>query len=164
MQEAMMTFYRLVWQFDLNASEDTVTNLHVERTSTIGAMMNLVDALEKLHKIATFGASFCRYVQDDLKKNNLELARQDSEKLQEIDNLIEKMGSEVPAVAPLCNYYSVSQYQNRNPNPIKVAELAQLTYERLQVQISIILDLVQEMVTKNKSEEVTPRSPEVEIR
>lgn len=162
LQECLLTFYRLIWQFDLNGSEDTVGDIAISRTSTISGMINLVDALERLHKIANFGATYARYVKDDLRKNDLALARQDSEKLQEIDNLISAIATEIPALAPLCNFYAVSQYQNRDSDPLKVSEFARLAYERLQVQITIVLDLVQELVSRTNQPISRSERPEAE--
>lgn len=165
LQECLIAIYRLIWQFDLNHSEDTMTEVIVSKLESINALPKLVTSLEKLHKLAKFGSHYAGFVLDDLNKNDIKQAKMDSDRLQEIDNLIYTLAREIEALAPISNFYDISQSQIRNTDPIAVAEKAKLSYERIQVHVNLVLDLIQEIVNRSKAYRDEPAiSVETEIQ
>ncbi len=149
LQESLISIYRLIWQFDLNHSEDTMTEVMLFKKQTIDALPNLVSSLEKLYKLAKFGSNYSKFVLEDLHKSDIEQAKLDSDRLQEIDNLIHTLAQEIAAVAPICNFYHTSQAQIHDTDPIIVAEKANFAYNRIKLHVNLVLDLVQEIIAKN---------------
>lgn len=152
LQECLMSIYRLIWQFDLNHSEDTMTEVTLFKKQTLEALPNLAASLEKLYKLAKFGSNYSKFVLEDLHKSDIEQAKLDSDRLQEIDNLIHTLAQEIEAVAPICNFYHISQAQIRDTDPIIVAEKANLAYDRIQLHVNLVLDLVHETISKSNVE------------
>ena len=160
LQECLLSFYRLIWQLELNHSHDLLTSIELKRQESLDGMTRLVDVLERVHKLASFGISYSRYAKADLQQNNLELAKQDSNRLQDIDNILASTAKNFPAVAPICNFYHVHQFQIREENPELTAALTQISYERIQIQVSAILELISSLIISKKKEKEKRLSPE----
>ena len=59
------------------------------------------------------------------------------------------LAQEIEAVAPICNFYHISQAQINDSDPKIVAEKANLAYDRIQLHVNLVLDLVQEIIAKS---------------
>lgn len=139
--DVMETFYRLLWEHSLNARTLTSEALDILHQDCIPTITSLLSPLEKLFELSRFGQNYSLLVKSALATGNIELAQVESAKVQEVEELIFRLGESFPALSPLCRFHS--QCQNFIPelDPVSLAEEMSDIFADLQSRVLVVLDL-----------------------
>ncbi len=150
-QGVLFSIYRLVWQYCIHDSNDTIYPVAVKKESTQHALINLLDPIKKLYQAASFGIDYTKKTSVALKYNDLKMAENYSSKLQEVDDLIESLSQKFRPLQPICNFYRTHQFYNKKVDLMEQVNASLNAYETIRKQSLIIEDLIQN-VTRKKDE------------
>ncbi len=161
-EECLRAFYKLLWTHEIENKNETIFGLDLFHESTIHSLTKLLKPLEQLYELSTFGQKYCAYVKKDLVSKNYELTKQHTDKLLEIDNLIDWMADNHQEIIPVINYHEVSMTQVKAKDPFAVAVETTNKYLKLQEHVVILLELVQSVFKKIQSIEESINTKEAE--
>lgn len=139
--DVIQTFYRLLWEHSLNQRTITTQDLQIMHQDTLPALCQLLKPLEKLYELANFGCTYSNFIRDSLLHGNLERAKVESKRLEEVEGLIQSVGSTYSALKLLCVFHNRLQDLLTDENPIELAaEMAQV-FTELKSRVLVFLDL-----------------------
>ncbi len=150
--DTMQAFYRLLWEMSLSARSLETQELEVLHQDTIPALCELLKPLEQLYELARFGVMYCEQITQSLSQGVLPQAKQSSERLQEVDDLIRSIGSAYGGLEAICEYHLLRQRYISEDNPILLASLMKQSYSDLQSRVLVLLDLKRSLFHTNLRE------------
>lgn len=150
--DAMQVFYRLLWEMSLSGRSIDSNELEILHQDTIPALCELLKPLEQIYELGRFGATYCDEIAKSLSQGNLDRAKQDSERLQEVDDLIRSIGSAFGGLQSICEFHLLRQGHLTESNPISLAKMMKKSYSDLQSQVLVLLDLKQTLFHTNLRE------------
>lgn len=156
--DVMQTFYRLLWEHSLNQRSITTYDLEVLHQDTMPILCDLLKPLEQLYELGNFGKTYSSYVREALAKGDLAKARHDSERLQEVEELIYSLSSTQPFFSPLCAYHRKCQALLDAHTPLSLSDEMTTLFAGLQSQVLVLLDLARTLfhtVFENENSLVT---------
>jgi hypothetical protein len=141
--DVLQTFYRLLWEHTLNSRSITTFDLQVLHQNAVPAICELLKPLEQMYELANFGRTYSGYVKSSLESGDIAKAKQDSARLQEVEELVHGLAGAHPALSPLAIYHHYRQQQLDTENPIELASRMTGVFSQLQGQVLALLDLAQ---------------------
>jgi hypothetical protein len=143
--DVIQTFYRLLWEHSLNGRTITTYDLQILHQDTTQNLCDLLKPLEQLYELGSFGHTYSGYVRESLASGNLPRAKHESERLQEVEELVHALGVAHPFIAPLCIYHRQRQASMATDNPIALAEEMDSLFSGLQSRVFVMLDLAKSL-------------------
>lgn len=143
--DVMQTFYRLLWEHSLSARTLTSHDLEILHQNTIPVLSELLKPLEQLYQLANFGRNYCQLVKEALASGNMERTQTESDKVQEVEELIFTMGQSFPALSPLCAIHQRTQVHIPELDATNMAEEVSDVFVDLQSRVLVMLDLAKSL-------------------
>ncbi len=143
--DVMLTFYRLLWEHSLNARGITTYDLQILHQSTTTQLCELLKPLEQLYELGNFGRTYSGYVRESLGKGNLSRAQHESERLQEVEELIHSLGATQPYLVSLCKFHTERQRLMSGENALELADEMTSLFSGLQNRVLVLLDLAKSL-------------------
>jgi hypothetical protein len=143
--DVLQTFYRLLWEHSLNERSITTYDLQILHQDTMPLLCDLLKPLEQLYELGNFGKIYSGYVRESLASENLTKAKVESERLQEVEELIHALSSTQPFFAPLCAFHRQRQNLMETENPAQLADEMTLLFSALQSRVFVLLDLARSL-------------------
>lgn len=145
MHDVMLTFYRLLWEHSLSGRAITTYDLQVLHLDTAPRLCELLKPLEQLYELGNFGRTYSGYVRESLSKGDLPRATHESERLQEVEELVHALASTQPYLLPLCNFHTERQRLMNNENALELADEMTSLFSGLQNRVLVLLDLAKSL-------------------
>jgi hypothetical protein len=143
--DVMQTFYRLLWEHSINARTLISHDLDILHMNTIAGLSELLKPLEQLYQLANFGRNYCQLVKDALLASDMERSKQESDKVQEVEELIFTLGKSFPALSPLCAVHQRSQVYIPDLDAPNMADEVSDVFADLQSRVLVVLDLAKSL-------------------
>lgn len=141
--DVMSTFYRLLWEHSLSARTFTSDPVDILHQNTIADLRALLPPLEKLFALSNFGRNYCQLVKQALVEGKMEQAKEASDKVQEVEELVFQLGESFPALLPLCSFHHKCQSHIPELDPANLADEMSEVFTDLQSRVLVVLDLAQ---------------------
>jgi len=146
--DCMRAFYKLLWLNEIEAKNEVIYGIDIFHETTIKKLTQLLKPLEQIYELAAFGQRYCNLVKKDLVQRNFESAKKNSNKLQEVDELLDLLADNNHDLIPIINYFQVSQSQITTVDPIATAVETTKHYLSLQNHTLILLELCETVFNK----------------
>jgi len=159
LHDVMLTFYRLLWEHSLNGRSIATYDLQVLHLDTAPRLCELLKPLEQLYELGNFGRTYSGYVRESLGKGDLPRATHESERLQEVEELVHALSSTQPYLFPLCLFHTERQRLMNNENALALADEMTLLFSGLQNRVLVLLDLAKVcsiLFSKTRARSVPP--------
>lgn len=143
--DVMQIFYRLMWEHSLNGRNIVTHDLEVLHQDTMPLLCDILKPIEQLYELANFGRVYSSQVKDHLAKGDLAKAKQDSERLQEVEELLASLASTQPFFAPLSAFHRQRQANMDAENPLTLSDEMASLFQNLQNRSLVLLDLARSL-------------------
>jgi len=143
--DVLLTFYRLLWEHSLNQRSITTYDLQILHQDTMPILCDLLKPLEQLYELGNFGKTYSGYVRESLAKGDVTKARHESERLQEVEELIHSLVSSQPHLSPLFVYHRQAQRLMAGETPLALADEMASLFSGLQERVLVLLDLAKSL-------------------
>ncbi len=143
--EVLHTFYRLLWEHSLNNRSITTYDLQILHQDTTKNLCELLKPLEQLYELATFGHTYSGYVRESLSCGNIERATHESQRLQEVEDLVHALADSQPWISPLVSFHHIRQQLLQADSPIQLAEQMSALFSSMQARVLVLLDLAKSL-------------------
>lgn len=159
-REIYRSFYQIIWSYcfseiDLNLNTPKFSR---ETKATLEAS---VKSVETLFEIAEFGKKYSRYILEEISNNapNLNLIKEHSNKIDEVDKLLDVLSESNALLSPIVDYAKVAKNNLHGDNIVKMTESAFYVYQEISSVASIIYDFMNSLgVIPNKTQNKEPRT------
>ncbi len=141
----MQTFYRLLWEHSLNERAITTYDLQVLHENTTSHLCELLKPLEQLYELGNFGRTYSGYVRESLVSGDLPRATHESNRLQEVEELLQALAESKAYLAPLHSFHAERQRLMDNASPIELADEMTSLFSGLQARVVVLLDLAKSL-------------------
>lgn len=153
--EVLRTFYRLLWEHSLNQRTISTNDLEILHKDSVPVLCELLKPFEQMFELANFGSKYSDYIGSSLKENNLEKAKADSERLQEVEDLLRQLGTSHAALRPLSAFHEKKQALLPDQNPVKLAKEMSQLFNDLKARVLVMLDLEKTLFHTSFANEVS---------
>ncbi len=143
--DVLQTFYRLLWEHSLNERTITTYNLQILHQDTANTLCGLLKPLEQLYELGNFGLTYSGYVRESLVGGDLIRAKHESERLQEVEELVHALIIAQPHLAPLVAFHRHRQSLMEAENPLVLSEEMASLFSGLQSRVLVLLDLARSL-------------------
>lgn len=139
--DCMRGFYYLLWENSLNSLQATSYDLDPLHTDALTQLSATLKPLEQLFELGGFGVKYVEHVKQHITDKDLDLAKKESGKLEEVDRLIQLLKNTNPYLSPICDFYFMSQGRLETDNPLLLSDQIADCYRILQHHVLVLLDL-----------------------
>lgn len=143
--DLLQTFYRLLWEHSLQQRSITTYDLQILHQDSMPILCDMLKPLEQLYELGNFGKVYSGYVRESLSAGDIEKAQRESERLQEIEELIHALVGTQPYFAPLCAYHQQRQNLMDAENPLQLSDEMASLFSDLQSRVLVMLDLARSL-------------------
>jgi len=135
-------FYQTAFERTLTSSAATPGSL-VLQPETINELSGLLNPMEKLFELGHFGAIYSKQTRISLENGRVDLAKLDSDKVQEVETLILDLAKSFPAFESICLFHTKRQSLMWNSNPEEIALEMEALFEQFKSVVLVLLELSQ---------------------
>ena len=160
--DVMQTFYRLLWEHSLNARSFTSHDLEILHQDTVASLSELLKPLEQLYQLGNFGRTYCQFVKDALTAGDMNRTQTESDKVQEVEELIFTTGQNFPALSPLTAIHQRAQVHVPDLDAVNMSDEISDIFSDLQSRVLVILDLAKSLFHTTFVKESTLVEPSAE--
>jgi hypothetical protein len=154
LHDIIQTFYRLLLEHSLSHRTITTFDLQILHQDAMPQLCQLLKPLEQLYELANFGQTYSKFAKESLSKGDVIRARQESARIQEVEELMQALVSNQPYLRLLYATFRQEQHLLVAESPIMLAgEMADL-FSQLQERVLVLLDLAKSLfhtVLENES-------------
>jgi len=143
--DVMFTFYRLLWEHSLSGRAITAYDLQVLHSDTTVRLCDLLKPLEQLYELSNFGRTYSTYVKESLAKGDITKAKHESQRLQEVEELVHALATSQTYLLPLCKFHTERQRLMDSENPIALADEMTFLFSGMQDRVLVLLDLAKSL-------------------
>jgi hypothetical protein len=144
-EDVLGTFYRLLWEHALGGRTITTYDLQVLHTDTMTKLCDLLKPIEQLYELGAFGRTYSGYVRESLSAGDIERAKHESARLQEVEELMQALTSAHPSLLSLYAVFRQEQRLLEGATPLALAEEMASLFESLQARVLVLLDLAKSL-------------------
>lgn len=156
--DVMRSFYRLLWEHSLQNRQITTRDLQILHQDSLDKVAKCLAPLEQLYELANFGRTYSLYIRQSLSEGDIGRARNESDRLQETENLIYRLGKSHAALAPLCAFHEKKQRLLPATEPDDLAQQMSQSFADIQSRVLVLLDLASTLFHTNLQNEPAPAS------
>ncbi len=157
--DVLQTFYRLLWEHSLSGRTIASNDLEIFHLDTLPILRDLLKPLEQLYELGNFGKVYSGYVRESLTAGDISGAKRESERLQEVEELLQALASTQPYFAPLFDYHRQRQAPMSAESPLELSDEMALLFSGLQNRVLALLDLMKSLfhtVFENEKAQAAP--------
>ena len=162
LSELLKKFYRILWLYALNESEESVAYPSLN-SKTHKDLLHYASGIQTLYELCEFGQKYTKFILEEVASQNpnLQKIREFSEKIDEIDRLQNIVKDNYPGLAPLVNYFTVLKGNVEGSNLVELSENSFLNYHANAALVSAFYELLSNTIAefkhkgKNKTQNAT---------
>jgi hypothetical protein len=156
-------FYRLLWEHHLQGRTLTSHELDTLSEDTVAQLCGELKPLQQLYEVANFGRVYSSQVRKSLVAQDLQRAKEESTRVQEVEDLLHQLAEAQAFLAPLCGFHAFHQKLIPECAPVEMARQMESLFLGIQSRVTVLLDLAQSLFhTTMQNEQTTEREPEQE--
>jgi hypothetical protein len=143
--DAVRCLHRLMWEKTIADRTITTQELSILHDETIPLLSHELSNLKNLCELASFGLQYSLQVGRALERGDIAQAKIQSEKLQEVEDLLHSIGAKSVLCLPMTTFHQTRQAMLPNTMPLQLALEMQDQFSNLKLRGIIVLDLVQNL-------------------
>lgn len=149
--EIFQTLYRIAWQYFISEKEEEHTFPTIGKSNHTN-LVNILTALQNLFELSEFGKKYSKYILQEVstKTPDLTKIKEYSKKIDEIDNLQLMVKNSFPQLSPIIDYFNVVKANLKGENIVHLTESSYLNFSNTGMFSSIIYELIEKVLEKNK--------------
>ncbi len=151
--DCLRSFYRLLWEQTLSGYNISTHEVDILEEQTLGTLTTLLTPMEQLCELTLFGQKYTSMVAANIASGELDTAKLNSNRLQELDDLIGVFANTHPYLAPICQYLFIRHGQSRAATVPEIASELAAAYRGAQLQVLILLDLYKSLFQNTYDQE-----------
>ncbi|MDH5581779.1 MAG: hypothetical protein OEY33_07715 [Bdellovibrionales bacterium] len=142
--------YKILWAYYINNIEINCTPPKLTKKN-INQLKNYLPAFEQLFELIDFGKKYSLYIYNELEKDSPEMniLKEYSEKLTEIDHLQIYLRNNFPLLGPIVDFFTVKKANLSGSHIEEIAGQSVLIYEDYSNLISALYELVINIIKVN---------------
>lgn len=150
--DTLRAFYRISWLYKLSEVEEKHT-FPVINKSHYQKLLKVLEGLQHLYELSEFGKKYSRYILEELSKQepSIELIKDYSSKIDEIDRLKSLIKESHIELAPIVNYYTLVKSNLSGSNLVELTESSYLAYNDCSTFISVMYELIEKTLEEYKN-------------
>jgi len=160
-KEIFRQFYQIIWSYCFSEVDLNLETPKFSRETSALLSAN-VESIETLYEISEFGKKYSRYILEEISNNapNLTLIKEHSQKIDEIDRLLDVLSEANPLLSPIIDYAKVAKNNLHGDNIVKMTESAFYVYQEVSSVASIIYDFMNSLgvIKKDTTQNKEPRT------
>ena len=122
------------------ASQPTF-DLQVLHQNTMPALRELLKPIEQIYELGNFGRIYSGYVRESMGSSDIAKAKHESQRLQEVEELMQALVNANPQLAPLYSVFREEQRLVDTNSPIALADEMTSLFSGMQQRVLVLLDL-----------------------
>jgi ADP-heptose:LPS heptosyltransferase len=134
-------FYRLLWEHHLQGRTLVTHALDILQEDTVAQLCEELKAMQQLYELANFGRVYCGHVKKALAANDVEKAKEESARVQEVEDLLHQLAEAQAFLAPLCSFHSRHQALLPDLSASEMAQKMEELFLAIQSRVTVLLDL-----------------------
>ncbi len=142
--ELFKNFYQVLWSFIIAEQEVKLPRPELNK-ELLSHLVSYQNGLAQLYELNNFGMKYSQYIMDETKANSprINLIREYSTKLTEIDQLTKVLKNQSPLLAPLIDFYFVAKANLKGNNIVELAESSYVKFFEFNNATQVMAELVQ---------------------
>jgi hypothetical protein len=146
-------FYRLLWEHHLQGRSLTSHDLNLLHEDTITQLCDALKPLQQLAEVANFGRVYSAQVRASLMADDIVRAREESGRVQEVEDLLHQLAEAQAFLAPLCGFHAFHQKLIPESTPLERARRMEQLFLSIQSRVTVLLDLAQSLFSTTMANE-----------
>lgn len=140
-------FYNLIWSFTLNQVEPNMKMQNISK-DCLQTLSALKKPIENLYELAEFGKKYTRFILEEISNHtpNIKSIKMYSQKIDEIDRLLDILATATPLLAPVVDYAKVSKSNLIGNNIVALTEATFYIYQEISNSSSILYDFTSKFI------------------
>lgn len=153
-------FYRLLWEHHLQGRTLTSHELSLLGEDTIAQLCDELKPLQQLYEVANFGRVYSAQVRASLTAQDIVRAKEESARVQEVEDLLHQLAEAQAFLAPLCGFHAFHQKLIPECTPVEMARQMESLFLSIQSRVTVLLDLAQSLFHTTMQNESSNRTQE----
>jgi ADP-heptose:LPS heptosyltransferase len=150
--ETLRSFYRLLWNLELDNRGDIVENLDILASETMPLLRKFLRPLEQMGELAAFGIRYSSLIAGAIAKKDIASAKASGMSLQEVDDTIATLANSCAELMPLRNFFLLQQQRVNDTAPVQAARSMELCYRELQGNVLVMLELINSLFLQESAQ------------
>lgn len=152
-------FYFSIWSYVFSEVE-VKEKLPKLSSKTLSELTHYQIGIEHLFELNNFGLKYSKYILDETnsKSPQINLIKDYSKKLAEVDQLSNLLKNTYPLLAPLIDFYFVAKANLKGNNIIELAESSYVTYFEANNAVGVMAEFIQLCLNEAKAKVGTTRN------
>ena len=148
--EIFRTFYRVMWLYYF--SEIQENQGFPELTNDLKSnLKTTLEGLSHIYELCEFGMKYSYNILNEISQETCKIERikNDSQKIDEIDELKNLVKKTYPALSPLIDFSSLAKFNLEGKNLVEMAKNSYMTYNDIKNLSSVFKELIQKTLDQN---------------
>lgn len=145
LHDVLHTFYRLLWEHSLSQRTITTYDLQILHQDTTPRLCELLKPLEQMYELGNFGRTYSTYVRESLGAKDIAKAKHESQRLQEVEDLMQSLLVAQPSLMPIYAVFRQEQRLMDGADPLALADEMASLFSGMQERILVLLDLAKSL-------------------
>ena len=153
LEEIFKVFYRIMWLYFLDEKEENISFPKISKKFLKELEENLV-GLQYIYELSEHGKNYSNYIINETSNSNpsIEVLRTNAERLEEIDQSMEKIKIEYPFLFPIIQYSIFERASLQGKELIEISNNAFLSYQNCALCASVLHELISKCLGNLDSE------------
>lgn len=149
--ELYNVFYKIVWLFLLEDSEDVSTYPQLNK-ATQHQLDSFVPDLRQLYELSEFGKKYSRFILEELSKDtpDIEYIKSCGDKIKEIDDMQILVGKKTPALNPIIDFFNLKKSKMNGENLVELCTSSHEIYQSIGSFCNIMYELIEKTLNEYK--------------
>lgn len=156
--EVMKLIYRMLWQYSFGQTEEDIKFPQISK-SAFDILFTALKGLEHIYELCHFGKKFSQYILEEIanKTPNLNSIKTYSDKIDELNDLLDIIKSNYSLLSPLIHLHKVGMANVPGRNLVEITESTHIAFVNLENSSSVIYELVEKILIESKHKNISPR-------
>ncbi len=149
MNELYRKFYRIVWLYMLEETEENSSYPKLNKASYAG-LEGFIPNLKQLFELAEFGKKYSRFILEEISKDqpDVEYIKNCGQKIEEIDEMQVLLGKASPALNPIIDFFNLKKSKMAGNNLVELCTSSHEIYQSIGSFCNIMYELIEKTMNE----------------
>ncbi len=149
--DILKPLYRMTWALLLGEMDES-RDFPTLSKDAHGKLLNILDGLKHISDLSEFGKKYSLGIVEEVAKESPSLSKikANSQKIDEIDNLLSVVKNSHPSLAPIIDYFNLARANLPGGNVVEIAQNSFFVYQDSALAAGIMNELVEKSVAEYK--------------
>lgn len=149
--DILRPLYRMTWALLLGEMEES-RDFPTLSKDAHSKLLNILDGLKHISDLSEFGKKYSLGIVEEVAKESPSLSKikANSQKIDEIDNLLSVVKNSHPSLAPIIDYFNLARANLAGGNVVEIAQNSFFVYQDSALASGIMNELIEKSVAEYK--------------